>query len=157
MTRIGITGHQGIPAQALPDVRQGICAALADLPAPLEGYSSLADGADQLFASIVLKLGGRLHAVIPSGNYESTFDGPALAQYRRLLNAATDIEQLSFDEPNEAAYDAAGRTVVDHSDVLLAVWDGKPSRGRGGTADAVNYARAAQVPVHVVWPAGVSR
>lgn len=157
MTRIGITGHQNIPTQALPHVRGGIRSALGNLPAPLEGYSSLADGADQLFASIVLKLGGRLHVIIPSENYESTFNGPALAQYRRLLNAATNIEQLSFDEPNETAYDTAGRTVIDQIDVLLAVWDGKPARGRGGTADAVNYARAVQVPVHVVWPAGVTR
>lgn len=157
MTRIGITGHQTIPAQALPRVRRGIRAALVEKSAPLEGYSSLADGADQLFASILLELGGRLHAIIPANNYESTFDGPALARYRKLLDAATDVKQLSFDEPDEAAFDAAGRSVVDHSDVLIAVWDGKAARGRGGTADAVNYARAREVPVHIVWPAGMTR
>ena len=30
--------------------------------------------------------------------------------------------------------------VVEHSDVLVAVWDGDRSRGEGGTADIVAYA-----------------
>lgn len=157
MTRIGITGHQSIPAQAVAHVQQGIRAALADVPAPLEGYSSLADGADQIFASILLELGGRLHAIIPAKDYEATFDGRSLAHYRKLLNAATDIKQLPFDEAGEPAYDAAGRAVVDESEVLIAVWDGKPARGRGGTADAVRYARDMNVPVHVVWPSDTTR
>jgi hypothetical protein len=33
----------------------------------------------------------------------------------------------------EAAYEAAGRYVVDHCDLLIAVWDRKPAQGRGGT------------------------
>jgi hypothetical protein len=157
MTRIGITGHQSIPAQALPYIQQGIHAALANVSAPLDGYSSLAEGADQLFANIILSLGGRLHAVIPAENYGSTFEGRSLAQYRELLDAAVDIKVLPFDEPSEDAYAAAGLNVVDNSDVLLAVWDGRPARGRGGTADAVDYARAMHVPVHVIWPADTTR
>jgi hypothetical protein len=35
----------------------------------------------------------------------------------------------------------AGRVVVDRSSVLVAAWDGQPSRGLGGTADVVAYAR----------------
>ncbi|WP_138944916.1 DUF1273 domain-containing protein [Plantibacter sp. M259] len=157
MTRIGVTGHQDIPAQALPLITDGIRAFLAELPAPADGYSSLAGGADQLFARILLDSGGRLHAVIPASNYETTFEGDALRQYLRLLREAVSVEELPFDAPSEGAYDAAGHCVVDHSDILLAVWDGEPARGQGGTADAVNYARAQHLPVHIIWPAGVSR
>ncbi len=157
MTRVGITGHQQIPADAIPYIRQQIRITLAKLRPPVEGFSSLADGADQLFARILLELGGRLHAVIPSENYESTFDDSSLAQYRKLREEASGIEQLPFEEPDEAAYDAAGRRVVENSDILLAVWDGKPARGRGGTADAVAYARAQHIRVLVIWPAGVDR
>ena len=39
------------------------------------------------------------------------------------------------------AYEQAGRYIVEHSDVLLAVWDGLPARGRGGTAEIVAWAR----------------
>jgi hypothetical protein len=157
MTRVGITGHQSIPPRALPQIEDDIRTTLANMQAPLEGYSSLAEGADQLFANIIIELGGRLSAVIPAENYELSFDGPSLASYRSLLDAADEVEQLPFPEPAEAAYDAAGRAVIDHSDVLIAVWDGKPARGRGGTADAVNYARDRGVPVHIVWPSDVTR
>jgi hypothetical protein len=46
---------------------------------------------------------------------------------------------------------------VDRSDVLLAVWDGRPARGFGGTGDVVAYARRRGVPVEVVWPRGAER
>ena len=51
----------------------------------------------------------------------------------------------------------AGKVVVDRSSVVLAVWDGQPSRGLGGTADVVAYARQRGVTVTVVWPEGASR
>ena len=34
----------------------------------------------------------------------------------------------------DEAYERAGRHVVDRADVLIALWDGQPPRGRGGTA-----------------------
>ncbi|MFG2222777.1 hypothetical protein [Streptomyces sp. NPDC048644] len=42
-------------------------------------------------------------------------------------------------------------------DRLIAVWDGQPARGYGGTADVVAYARSTGVPVEVVWPDGATR
>ena len=48
--------------------------------------------------------------------------------------------------------------MVEHADVLIAVWDGRPARGMGGTADAVAYARQRGVPVlwvHAARPAGL--
>jgi hypothetical protein len=40
---------------------------------------------------------------------------------------------------------------------LLAVWDGKPARGHGGTADVVAAAREQGRTVRVIWPAGSTR
>jgi len=45
-----------------------------------------------------------------------------------------------------------GRWVVDHSDHLVAVWDGMAARGPGGTGDVVAYARERGHPVTVVTP-----
>lgn len=157
MTRVGITGHQKLPEDAVKPIVDGIRSLLVGLPEPLEGYSSLAEGADQLFARSLLAVGGTLHAIIPSENYDMTFDEAHRKAYRALLDHATSIEQLPFDVPGEAAYAAAGYCVVDHSDVLIAVWDGEPARGRGGTADAVSYAQDGGVPVYVVWPSGLAR
>jgi len=44
-----------------------------------------------------------------------------------------------------------GQYVVDHCDVLIAVWDGQPSRGRGGTAEIVQYALEQNRPIIRVW------
>jgi hypothetical protein len=51
---------------------------------------------------------------------------------------------------------ANARTHED-SDELLAVWDGSPARGYGGTVDVVNAARDAGRTVTVVWPNGAVR
>ena len=40
-----------------------------------------------------------------------------------------------------------GRYVLDRCDVLVAVWDGQPARGRGGTADIVAMARHCGKPM----------
>jgi hypothetical protein len=157
MTRVGVTGHQNLPAEAITPITTAVHAILADASSPLIGYSSLAEGADQLFATLVLNARGTLHAVIPSAGYDSTFDIATLPKYRALLAAADAVTQLPFDKPQEAAYDAAGRYVVDSIDILIAIWDGKAARGVGGTADAVAYAQAKNVLVHVIWPEGLVR
>ncbi|MDP9110532.1 MAG: hypothetical protein M3M96_02725, partial [Candidatus Eremiobacteraeota bacterium] len=50
---------------------------------------------------------------------------------------------LPYDAPTGEAFLAAGKYLVENSDILFAVWDGEPSRGIGGTADVVSYARSA--------------
>lgn len=156
MTTFGISGHQKAPqsvwnllADRLPDI-------LGE--PPFTGVSSLAAGADQRFAEDVLRRGGELHVILPSSAYESSFDQPSdLHLFRTLLSQASGVETLEFTEPTEAAYLAAGQRVVDLCDVLVAVWDGLPAQGKGGTADIVTYARSVGTPVNVVWPSGVRR
>ncbi|MCA1708813.1 MAG: hypothetical protein LC808_38260, partial [Actinobacteria bacterium] len=62
-----------------------------------------------------------------------------------------------YDSPSEDAFFAAGRRVVDLSDVVVAVWDGMEAKGKGGTGDVVTYARDNGIPVVVAWPKGMSR
>jgi hypothetical protein len=124
----------------------------------IAGVSSLASGADQLFADTVLALGGRLEVIVPASGYETTFSSPEeRARYRALLGAASAVERLQFPRPNETAFWAAGRRVVDRCEVLFAVWDGGPSRGLGGTADVVEYAKSKRREVEIIWPPGVAR
>lgn len=156
--RIGLTGHQNIPSQALEYVTRGINEVLDRVKDELVGVSSLAAGADQLFASIVLERGGSLQLVIPCRRYEKTFLHPEdFTNFRTLLERAVSVETLSFEEPSEEAYLAAGCRVVDSSDVLLAIWDGQPARGKGGTGDIVEYARRRGTRLEIVWPKGITR
>ncbi|WP_341358475.1 hypothetical protein V5H98_11820 [Georgenia sp. M64] len=157
MTRLGVTGHQSIPAQAIGYVTAGMQAVIAEQRPPLVGYSSLAAGTDQLFARELLAAGGDLHAVIPSGGYEATFSGQDHDNYANLLSAATTTTVLEYPGPSEEAYDAAGKWIAEHCHILIAVWDGEPARGRGGTADAVAYARELGRNVRIIWPTGLSR
>jgi predicted Rossmann fold nucleotide-binding protein DprA/Smf involved in DNA uptake len=156
MTRIGVTGHQNIPAEARDTVYRLALEALTASPAPI-AISSLAAGADQIVATAALAAGGSLALVVPCAHYRTTLTGDDLDRYDKLSVHAVDIEQLPFDEPSEAAFMAAGKRVVDLSDHLLAVWDGRPAAGYGGTADVVAYAREQGRPVTVIWPPGVVR
>jgi hypothetical protein len=156
--RIGVTGHQDIPRQALAYVTRGINRALDDVKDDLVGISSLAAGADQLFAAGVVERGGRLEVVLPCKRCEKTFShSEDLRNFHSLLERAATVETLSFEDASEDAYLAAGHRVVELSEMLLAVWDGQPAKGKGGTADIVDYARRQGVPLEIVWPEGTVR
>lgn len=157
VTRIGVTGHRSIPAAVLPSVLSGMRRQLS-AEGRLEALSSLAAGADQLFADIALANGVPVTAVIPGMDYEAHLgDAETRAAYRRLLGSCATRVDLPVEDTHEEAYYAAGRWIVDHSDRLVAVWDGRPARGPGGTGDVVAYARRTGVPVTVLWQPGVGR
>ena len=135
--RIGVSGHQSRPGLdwdwAAARIREEFSRA------PVAGaYTSLAVGADQLFAREALALGVPVTAVVPMPDYERTFDPDGLSAYHGLL-ARCEVVQLDGGVPDEEAFLAAGRRVADSSDLLVAVWDGKPAAGLGGTADIVDY------------------
>ncbi|WP_030769397.1 MULTISPECIES: hypothetical protein [unclassified Streptomyces] len=158
MKRIGVTGHRAIPDSVLGHVESALQAVLGGHEGPLEAFSSLAEGADQLFAAIALEHGADLTVVIPSGDYEDAFEDPeALARYRGLKNRATQEVRMDFARSTDEAYYAAGTYIAESCDRLVAVWDGQPARGHGGTAEIVAYARALGKPVTVIWREGVTR
>jgi hypothetical protein len=158
VTALGVTGHQTIPPDARDRVVTAVQDILRDVESPLDAVTSLAAGADQLVATELLRAGGRLHVIVPSRNYEQTFAvREDLARFRSLLEAAHAVTRLDYAEPCEEAFLAAGKSVVDNCEALIAVWDGKPARGVGGTADVVRYARDRGKAVSIVWPAGIDR
>jgi hypothetical protein len=158
VTALGVAGHQTIPAEARDFMVQAVRGILRQAEAPLCAVTSLAAGADQLVASELLQSGGHLHVIVPSRNYERSFATKEdLASFRSLLAAAHDVTRLDYAEPSEEAFLAAGKTVVDNCEMLIAIWDGKPARGLGGTADVVRYARNTGKAVNIVWPDGIGR
>jgi hypothetical protein len=58
----------------------------------------------------------------------------------RLIERSGKVIRVAGATPDEA-YLNAGRRVADLVDWMIFVWDGGPSRGHGGTADIVAYAR----------------
>jgi len=139
--RVGITGHQRLnDPSAWSWVKSAITNELDALEPPLIGISSLAIGADQVFATMMVQRGGQLHVVIPFEGYERTFSSQDLDAYHRTLSKASVIEIMQTNGTEEDRFLAAGMRIVDLADLIVAVWDGKPAMGKGGTADIVAYA-----------------
>jgi len=102
-------------------------------------------------------LGGALEVVVPAERYRDEQAAGHRTAFDVLVARASAVETLAYRASSDEAYAAAGRRLVDHSDVLMAVWDGCPARGPGGTGDVVAYARACGTPVEVLWPHGSQR
>jgi hypothetical protein len=153
VTRVGVTGHQRLEDfAAWAWVEEAVVHELDALHQPVVVITSLAAGADQLIARLGAVRGATVHAVLPFAGIERTFAPEDLSEYRRLVNQAS-VEILRTPGTDEDAYLAAGRRVVELSDVMIAVWDAKPAKGKGGTADIVPYAVAFGVPVVHINPA----
>ncbi|MBK3520729.1 MULTISPECIES: hypothetical protein [Streptomyces] len=161
MMTIAVTGHMDLTEDTIPLVR----AALDDLLKPyayggdLVGISCIAKGADSLFAEAVLRAGGRFAVVIPSRDYRrKKVKADHAALFDRLAQAADGVLVLPDQTVDRQAYDAASVVLLRRTDRLVALRDGTPPSGKGGgTADTVEEARAAGIPVSVVWPAGPAR
>lgn len=74
---------------------------------------------------------------------------PLLQRTRRIRDERRDPGEQA--ELRRDAYAQAGRYVVDHCGVLIAVWDGGPARDHGGTAEIVQYALEQNRPLPRVW------
>lgn len=138
---IGITGHQRLEDPTAWKWVQDALDGILEENSGATGISSLAIGADQLFAESVLSHNLKLISVIPCLEYVETFDQTAVATYKSLLASAAEKIQLSFIAPSEKAFYAAGKKIADLADILVAVWDGQPAKGLGGTGDIVKYAQ----------------
>lgn len=159
---VGITGHRDLVEVDLPVLRARI-AELFDYLAtqfpgvPLKAISALAEGADRLFANAALERDVPLVAVLPMppDDYEQDFAAAESRQaFRRLLEQSEVLELAapaghgpsSTQAGREARYAAAGMFIASHCQVLVALWDGKQSDQRGGTADIVNFRVTGYLP-----------
>jgi hypothetical protein len=155
MTAVGVTGHRAL--YDIEAITLEIDAALMILrenyPAPFFVYSALAEGADCLVARRVADLlGASLMAILPLEQADYMTDFPnddSAAEFLELLALSREVMELPPAPTRDAAYEAAGRYILDHVDILIAIWDGLPPRGQGGTGQIV--AEAQQRPIPVVW------
>lgn len=158
--RIGITGHMNLTPETRLLVREALDAALQEHDASsLVGFSCIAEGADAIFAEAVLAAGGLLVALLPAPDYRDTRVSDAHSGTFDALSARAHMIRYAADASSMQAYEEANAQMLDSVELLLAVWDGRPSPEwkKGGTADAVAAAREMGVPVTVIWPEGAER
>lgn len=148
--KIGVTGHQRRDGIDWNWVRHHIDLYLIGKPI-ITGYSSLAAGTDQIFADAVLDRGGKLVAVIPIPKYIDHFQDEALKRFKQLRSVSHIIELNSHKSDNWAFLDA-GKWIAREAERIIAVWDGEPAAGAGGTGDVVAYALSLGRLVHHIDP-----
>ncbi|MEU2682786.1 hypothetical protein ABZ654_02705 [Streptomyces hygroscopicus] len=155
--RLGITGHRGLPSKTERLVRRALQEEVARHGPDLVGVSCIADGPDAWFAELVLEAGGRLEVVVPAENYRDGLPEEHHQSYDRLIQQAADVHRTGMVESDSQAHMAGSEILVGLVDELVAVWDGQPARGYGGTADVVAYAERTGVRFRVIWPEGSTR
>jgi hypothetical protein len=161
---LGATGHRNIDVEdaKLRTALKTQCADLKDRykHSPFVILSALAEGADRLIAEIAMEapLSAELIAVLPmpQEDYERDFATvESKDQFRNLLKRATAVKTAAVPpgdawkadgEPRNMQYARAGSIIVDHAQVFFSIWDGKPARGTGGTADQVAWFEAGESP-----------
>jgi hypothetical protein len=133
--------------------------------------SPLAEGGDRVVAGLVLSPDARLSSrprelVVPlpfqldyyrghGGQPGSDCSTPqSQAEFDRLRSAALWTRPLHLRVPasqpqRDAWYRDVGKYVVDHCDLLFALWDGRDSGQQSGTSAVVRYALQRGIPV--VW------
>lgn len=147
---IGFTGHQKIDD---PDRWAWVREQFARIVREVAGRKdcvmvALAEGGDQLFAETALAADVPFEVIVPCEGYETSFDNPmARAHYQELLGRAVGVTKLGFPVPSEDAYLAAGMYIVEQAALVVALWNGQPAVGKGGTGDIVAYARLKGRPV----------
>ncbi len=158
--RIGVTGHRDLadPDSFCVPIGEALRRLKELMPvSPGVGLvpvvvSALAEGADRLVAKEVLAdKDARLEVALPLSKEEYVKDFKSEAskdEFRCLLAQAGETPWQAPDGlDRDEAYELAGRYVVDRCDALIALWDGKKSRGRGGTAEIVGYAQEHGIPI----------
>jgi hypothetical protein len=151
VSRLGIVGHRALDTDAAEFVSVSSRTLLTDAVSTsreVVAVSALAEGADTLFAEAALLMQVPLEIVRPFARYAEDFvTAPGRSRYQELAESARDEATLEFAVRSVDAYQAAMRWVVENCDLLVAAWDGAQSGGRGGTAQAVRYARLVGRPV----------
>ncbi len=130
----------------------------ANAPVTLTMISALADGADRMAARAALRNGFALASALPFpiADYEKDFaDAASREEYADLLARSARTLVLPGDHDRDPRdYQAVGHLIIDNADIILAVWDGGASGGRGGTTELVERAAAMGVPIVHVDAAG---
>lgn len=123
----------------------------------INGYnyfiSGMAIGIDMICAEIILKLKEDfpdvvLECAIPCKHQERFWPQRQQARYHSILKKADLIHFVSEDEYLDDCMNNRNRYMVEQADVVIAVWNGKPS----GTKNTIKMAKELGKKVRVVNP-----
>ncbi len=150
---IGFTGHRVLDDEA--KCRKSIFDFLeqrkASTSAVVYGISSVAVGGDLLFAESCIQLSLPLCILLPLPleEFRKDFDEINWSRAEQVMIKAASVEVAGGNQTRAECYYECGIETVQQSRLLLALWNGGPSQGLGGTENVVSFARGLGKPV--VW------
>lgn len=148
---IGFTGHRKVSDEAKirPLIRDFLAQQKQSHIGIVYGISSVASGGDQLFAESCLELDIPLRILLPrpADQFRTDFDDASWQRTERIMSKAISVEVTGRHESKTEQYYDCGIQTVSESQLLMALWDGQPSRGTGGTQEMVAYARKTGHPI----------
>lgn len=175
--RVGVTGHRRLAQDQIDDLRERVRLALRAIteaatrikddqssgysvdPPLLRVISPIAEGGDRLVAAEGIQAGYELQCPLPFFREEYSNDFASEESKRAfngLLEHASAVFELdgernrSGDNSRESlAYQTVGRVMLTQCDLLIAIWDGEPANGVGGTAQMVAEAASQEIPI--IW------
>jgi hypothetical protein len=151
---LGITGHRYLAEmdKVMAGVESALQRILKTFPdSNFRVLSSLAEGADRILAKRLLLIPNASLWVplpLPEEEYLKDFEtSKSKEEFIHLLGKAERVINLPVTDKREEGYLAAGEYILENSDVLLAIWDGKPAQGAAGTSEIVALARERGLPL----------
>jgi hypothetical protein len=142
---IGFTGHRalGDEAKCRKSIFEFLERRKTSTSGLVYGISSVAAGGDLLFAESCIQLALPLRVLLPLPleEFRKDFDETSWSRAEEVLRKAASVEVTGGNQSRQECYYECGMETVQQSRVLLALWDGGPSQGLGGTEDAVSFAR----------------
>lgn len=116
---------------------------------PGHAITGMALGVDTWAAECCIHLGIPFTAAVPFDGQDRMWPRESRLKYERLLRKAARVEivcgpQVDINE----AMQIRNEWMVDRCDHLIAVWNGT----RGGTANAVKFAKLVQTPMTMITP-----
>lgn len=152
---VGLIGHRELSEHELPRLQSEFDSYVERLlhvliNTPILVLTSIAEGADRLAYNSRFRDQIEICAVLPMEKEEYAKDfktEQALESFHTILRESEYVFVLDDDgkrrkatrEQRNRAYAACGRWISDRSNALFVVWDGRNSRGVGGTSDSVIY------------------
>jgi len=145
-------------------------------PCSFSILTPLAEGADRLVAQSVVEFDptSTIEVVLPMTlrDYKETFSYPDDPQFEEMMKKArnisllrkydfrvdpsiilgdtTDDIEIRIARARREAFRKVGQFIVDHVDILIAVWDGKESNKIGGTFETIEYAKSKGLPLIIL-------
>lgn len=158
LVKLGISGHRHLKRLGdLESIRQHIIAQVRFLKANFSQniqillLSPLADGADRIWAELILKHFDEARLIVPIAGslkqYKSTFTKKSLKEFNRIIKDEKCLELITVAEDRD--YMCLSKWVVDHSDFMFFLHDGENfvlkqdqisvEKFSGGTTSTIAY------------------